>query len=100
SRYRRKAQSDVRGIEMGERQVHRTASAIDFARDAARDDIARREVAVGMIARHERVAGCGDEARPFTAQGFGDQKSRSAGTTERRRMELHELEVGDPCAGV
>jgi hypothetical protein len=72
--------------------------------DAAADDVARRELAHRVNALHEPSAGCIDQPRPFAADGLADQVPRSTGDIEARRMELHELEVGDrrartPCHG-
>ena len=85
---------------MRERQEDRPARPLGFAHDAARDDVARREIAVGVIARHERLAARVDQPRAFAAQRLGDQEPRRAGTVERRRVKLHELEIGDARAGV
>ena len=46
--------ADVIRIEMRQRQEHRTAGRLRLADDAAGDDVARREIAVGMVALHER----------------------------------------------
>jgi 3-dehydroquinate synthase len=53
-----------------------------------------------MVSRHERFAAAVDETRAFTAQRFGDEKSRRAAPAERRRMKLDELEIRDARAGV
>ena len=64
---------------MRQRQEHRAAGPLGLADDAARDDVARREIAVGVIARHERLAAVVDQPRAFAAQRLGDQEARRAG---------------------
>ena len=54
---------------------------------------------VRIVARHERLAVVVDEPRAFAAQRLGQQIARRARHGERRRMKLHELEVGDARAG-
>ena len=85
---------------MRERQEHGAAGCIRLADDAAGDDVARREIAVGMVPVHERFAADVDQPRAFAAQRLGDQKSRSIRLLERGRMELHELQIGDARARV
>ena len=92
---RRKPFRHVIRIEMGERQGHRAASALDLARDAAGDDVARRQIARRMVRGHERLAARVDQPRAFSAQRLGNEKSRGARHVERRGMELDELEIGD-----
>ena len=87
---------NARAIQMGERQKHGTARLLRLPHDAARDDIARRQIAVGVIPRHERLAPRVDEPRPFAAKRFGEEKPRRARAVERGRMELHELEIRHP----
>ena len=52
-----------------------------------------------MVARHEGLAGRRDELRALTAKRLRQQKPRRGFVVERRRVELHELHVGDPRPG-
>ena len=87
-------------VEMREGQEDAAAGPRRFAHDAARHDVARREIAVGMVARHERLAVAVDEPGPLAAHRFGNQEPRCVRMVQRRRMELHELEVADARARV
>ena len=49
----------------------------------------------GSYRVHEALAGLVDEVRPLAAKRLRQQEPRSASDVENRRMELHELEVGD-----
>ena len=84
---------NARAIQMRERQEHGTACLLGLPHDAARDDIARRQIAIRVIPRHERLAARVDEPRPFAAKRLGEEKSRRAWAIERGRVELHELEI-------
>ena len=100
----RQSSETVRARSRGSRcasvRIHRTAGVLRLSRNASRHDVPRREVAVGVMARHERLTSLVDQARPFTAQRFGDQEPRRAREVERRRMKLDELEIRDARAGV
>lgn len=63
--------------------------------DGARDDIARREFGCAVVTRHERLAVGVDEPCAFTPQGLRGQGRRIGADIDRRRVELHELEVAD-----
>jgi len=90
----REAGAEVVAPEMGE--VERDgAGARDFADDGARDDIAGGQLALGMIALHETLAGCIAKDGAFAAQGFREQKARCAGQKEGGGMELDEFDVAD-----
>ena len=61
--------------------------------DAAAHDVARRELGERMTPLHEAPARLVDEVRALAAHGLADERAPRAGHVERRRMELHELEV-------
>ena len=90
---------DVGRVEMVQRQIHRTVP-LRLADDASRHHVARRQVRVGMVARHERLVIAVDQPRPFPADGFGNEKTRRPFLVERGRMKLDELEIGNAGAGV
>ena len=71
----------------------------DLAMDGARDDIARRQLGVGMHIRHEAAAGLVDQDRAFAAQGLGRERRGIAADVDGGGMELHELRIGDDGAG-
>src|SRR5207247_10506917 len=96
----REAPNDVGWIEMRESEKYRAAGPLGLTRDASRDDVARRQIAVRMVPGHERLVMLVHQARPFAAQRFRDQKTRRLAPVERRRMELHDLEVRQPRARV
>ena len=87
-------------IEPFQRKVHRLIRTSALAGDGARDAIARSEIPGGLVACHERFAGRVHELRAFTSQRFGQQKPRLSLDHQRRRMELHELQVDDLGAGL
>jgi hypothetical protein len=99
-RNRRKPPMHVRGIQMCQREEHGAASSFDFTGDVTCDDVPRRQVARGMMPDHERITTLVDQSRALTTQRLGYQESRSVGQVERRGVELHELQVGDACAGM
>ena len=70
-----------------------------LAEDRARDDVARRELGEPMLPLHEAHAARVDEDRAFAAHRLGDERERILRRVERRRMELHELHVGERDAG-
>src|SRR5207302_4796039 len=96
---RRKAAVDVVRVEMRERQEDRTAGVLRLPRDGARHDVARREIAVAVVSRHERVAANVHETRPFAAQRLGNEEPRRTRMLERGRMKLDELEIAHPRSG-
>ena len=73
----------------------RAASGDDFFKHPARHDIARRQFRIGMMPQHEPLAGLVDEQRTFATQGLGRKRSGIGTDIDRRRMELHELRIGD-----
>ena len=94
-----KAGVDHRGVEVLQRQEHRPPRARQLPDDAARDAIAGRQIAGRLVAGHERLAVGVHQPRALAAQRLGEQEARLPGDLQRRRMELHELEVGDARAG-
>ena len=86
-----------RRVEMLHRQVDGTGT-FGLADDAARHAIARRQVARRLVARHERLALGVQQPRAFAAQRLGQQESRLARQHQGRRVELHELEIGNAGA--
>ncbi len=64
--------------------------------DAARDDVARREFGIGVDRRHEALSAVVEEQRPRAAQRLGQERLGIARDRERRRVKLHEFEVGEP----
>ena len=75
------------------------APALLLLEDRARDDVARRELGVGMDAEHEALAEIVDERRALAANRLGYERHRIAPDRERGRMKLHELHVGEQGAG-
>ena len=67
--------------------------------DRLADDVARGELGPRVVVGHEAVAEAFDQDGAFAADGFGDQAAAAAGDVEHRRMELHELHVGEFGAG-
>jgi hypothetical protein len=65
----------------------------------ARHDIARREFRVRMHTGHEAAAIAIDQPGACTAECFRDERQWVVIAQERRRMELHELEVVASCTG-
>ena len=98
-RNQRKAIVHERRVERRQRQVDRRAGAPGFLLDGAGDAIPRREVAGRIVARDESLAGRVDQPRAFAAQRFRQQEARLPRNPQRRRVELHELQIGDRCAG-
>ena len=99
-RDRGKSPTHLVGVEMPEAQKDR---ALPFARPRARC-CARRHRAARDRRRDDIVAMNGsaariDELRAFSAQRFGQEKSRRLLHVEHRRMKLDELHVGDARAG-
>src|SRR5205823_14946189 len=90
---RRKAPPDEIGVEMRQRQAHRSAGLFLLPDDAARDDVAGREIAAGMITRHEALTAIVDEPRALAAERFRYQEARGAGALERGRMKLDKLQI-------
>jgi hypothetical protein len=97
---RRKPARHEVGVEMRERQEDRRSGLLFLAHDAARHDIAWGEIAAGVIARHECLAPGIHEAGAFAAERLGNQKARRSGALQSRRVELDELDIGDPRSGV
>ena len=61
--------------------------------DGPADNVARGEVAHGMVLGHERAAALVDEASALAADGLGDEVPARPGDVQRGRMELDELQV-------
>ncbi len=86
-------------IEAIERQKHLCAGPLRFTNDPSRDAIARREIARGIVALHERLARGVDQPRAFAAQGLRQQEPRLPGHLQCGRMKLDELEIRHGGAG-
>ena len=71
------------------------AAILHLLENAARHDVARRELRHRMIARHEALALAVAQQRPRAAHGLRNQEVRAAIERERCRVELHELHVHD-----
>jgi hypothetical protein len=99
-RNQRKPLVHERGVEVGERQVDRTTRSLRLTLDAARNAIARSQIAGWIVADHEWLARIVDETCAFPAKRLGEQESRLSGNLERGGMKLHELEIrhGGACA--
>ena len=68
--------------------------------DAARDHVARREVApLGVVALHERLAFLVHQPRAGATDGFRDQEARRVAVVERGRVELDVLGVDHARTG-
>jgi 3-dehydroquinate synthase len=93
----RKAFAHVHG-EVRKREKHLAAGPLGLAHDAAGDDVAGSEIAVRMIAGHERLAGGVHQARAFATHSLGNQEARRSGMAQRGRMELDEFEIRDAGA--
>lgn len=87
------------GAEVPGVQIHVLgAQLLHAARDALGDDVARRELGQLVLADHEADPVGVDEVGTLTAYGLGDQRLlalRVRAEEEHRRVELHELQVGD-----
>jgi hypothetical protein len=66
--------------------------------DRARNDVSRGEVAEHVPPGHDARTARRDEMRARTAQGLSEKRQRIHINTQRRRMELHELERGSARA--
>ena len=84
---------------MFEREVHRRAGPPRFELDAARDAVARREISGRIVAQHEGLAARVEQSRALAAQRLREQEPGLAGHLQRRRVELHELEIRHGGAG-
>ena len=91
--------SGKRRADRGTRVEPDGAPALLLLEDRARDDVARRQLGVGMKPEHEAFAQIVDERRAFAAHRLGDQRHRIASDRKRGRMELHELHIGEHRAG-
>ena len=69
-----------------------------LAYNGLRHDITGSEVAAPVIAGHESFTLHVDQPSPFSAHGFGNQRTGLIPVVQRSRMELHELHIGDPHA--
>ena len=77
----------------------RAAPGCKLGEHAARHDIARRKLGIGVDAQHEALARLVDQRRAFAAHRLGRERRRIAADVDRGRMELHELRIGDRRAG-
>ena len=82
------------------RQVDRLAGAVVLARDRARHQVARSQFSRRLVASHEPFTGVVQQERPLATHGLRQQEPGRTWRTERRRVELNELEVSDPGAAV
>ena len=64
------------------------------------DHVARREVGEGVQVEHERNAVVVAQDRALAPQRFREQRARHRRVVQRRRVELHEFEVGARNAGL
>ncbi len=85
-------------VKMAKAEKDRTADPPGLEHDAARDDVARREIGGGMVAEHERLPLAIHEPRALAAKGLREKEPRCVRHIEHGRMELHELHVGDARA--
>ena len=74
------------------------APALLLFEDGARDDVARRQLGVGVQCRHEAFAEIVDERGALAAHRLGDERHGIAPDRERGGMELNELHVGEQRA--
>ena len=86
-------------VERLEREIDRRAGPPRLELDAARHPIAGREIAGRIVALHEALARLVEQPRTLAAQRLREQESRLPGHLQRRRVELHELEIGHRRAG-
>ena len=77
----------------------RRALSAHLGQHGAHHDVARGELALGVDARHEALAGGVAQQGALAAQRLGDQRRRRGVGGEAGGMELHELEVADRGAG-
>ena len=81
------------------RASRKTRALLPLAEDRARDDVARRELGEPVLRVMKRTPCVVDEHRALAAHRLGDERERILRRVERRRMELHELHVGERHAG-
>ena len=93
------ARVDLRRVQVLQAEVHRPLRPLRFTDNAARHDVARGEVAGGVVIQHERFAGRINQPSAFAAQRLGQQESRSTLDMECSGMKLDELDVGDVGSG-
>ena len=74
---------------------HRLSRLIAHLQHRAGDDVARRQIAERVEPVHEPLARGVAEHRPLAPQRLRQQPGRVPGHIERRRMKLHELQVGE-----
>ena len=84
---------------MREAQKHRLSGPLGLADHCRRHDIARREIAASVVARHERLALGIDQSPALPPNRFRDEKTRYPGHVQDRRVKLDELEIADAGAG-
>src|SRR5262245_33391139 len=68
-------------------------SSRDLSKDSARDDVARREIAVRMDPEHELLTGTVDQNGALAPQGLTRERSRIVPSRDGCRMKLHELRI-------
>ena len=66
----------------------------------SRDDIPRRQIALWVVARHERRAVGVDQSRALSSQRLGGEWRGIGCDIEGRGMELHELRIRNYRAGI
>ena len=98
-RNQREPAVDEVGLEPLQREKHRLAGSPALSHDRARDAIARREIARRLVSGHERLARRVHQPRPFPAKRLGQEEPRLSFDHQRRRVELHELEIDHLGAG-
>src|SRR5262249_46955320 len=76
----------------------RPASGGDLSKYCARDDVARREIAVRMGFEHEWLAGTVDQNGAVAAQCFTRERSRIVPGRDCGWMKLHELGISEHSA--
>ena len=91
---RHDALAEVRQVEVDARRL----GGREVRDDRAAHDVARRELARGVVLEREPLALLVDQPPALAADGLGDQVARGAGDVQRRRVELDELEVAEPGA--
>src|SRR5262249_8897087 len=74
------------------------ASGDDLGEYGARNDIARREIALRMNLRHERLTVAVDQDRTLAAYRFARERRRVASDRDGSRMKLDEFGIGKHCA--
>ena len=91
---------DAGRIEMRQVEIHvGVFGLLHLADDRQADDVARRQLAAGIVLGHEAMAVAVDQPGAFAAGGLADQVTAAAGDVQHRGVELHELHVAQLGAG-